>query len=103
MTEFMVPPSKVIVIRPTVEKDLPMPLFRQTKLKLGSGNRERGYRVEYPFKKMDLGDSFFVQGNARNTLKVCCHHITRKTGMRFATRQWREPDGKEGLRCWRVF
>lgn len=99
----MTPPGKVKWISPTLEKDLPIPYPRDTRLGIKlKGKRNKGVHVRYPFKRMEVGDSFFVPGNGRNTLKVCCYHATRKSGHQYAVRQWREPDGTEGLRCWRI-
>jgi hypothetical protein len=103
MTEFMIPPSKMKKFIPTIEKMLPIPQPKHTRLGYSAVSAPKDFIIKYPFKDMELWDSFFVPGNVRNTMRVCCFKSTRDRGHRYLMRQWREPDGTEGMRCWRIF
>ena len=60
----------------------------------------RGKDVSYPFKMMDIGDSFFVPCEKGKTEAVqrsvsqCARH---RKPFKFATRQL-----EDGVRCWRI-
>ena len=58
---------------------------------------ERDYR--FPFRKMEVGDSFLVPDCLRISLFwATAARMGRLTGMRFASRPW---DGHR-YRCWRI-
>lgn len=68
-----------------IEKDIPL----GTKI-----NRES----KYPFRKMEIGDSFGIPLNAQGSVKRIAWAQSRKLGMSFVVR--RQPDGL--YRCWRI-
>ena len=58
----------------------------------------------YPFKEMEVGDSFFVPLNGRDSRMVSvaimgAGRATRMKGEKFTTRVNKE---KDGVRCWRI-
>jgi hypothetical protein len=61
------------------------------------------FKRRYPFKRMHVGDSFFVPcepfelEDRWNSLTSCIRNATVKTGFKFATRQV-----EGGLRVWRI-
>ena len=54
-------------------------------------------RMTYPYKEMDVGDSFFVPNGKMQTLSNANWRMGKKLGARFTARQ---VDG--GVRVWRV-
>lgn len=60
-------------------------------------------RPKYPFRKMEVGDSFLVEcedgdsGSVMNGLTSCIRWATYKTGFKFAQRMVRG-----GVRVWRT-
>lgn len=55
-------------------------------------------KLEYPFKRMDVSDSFLVpQGVTRNRVKSAASYWARKLGYRFSIRVT-----QDGIRVWRV-
>jgi hypothetical protein len=62
-------------------------------------------RAKYPFRLMDVGESFFVPCEARmkggESVTVAAHAFGRKNGMKFATRMMNE-NGTRGVRIWRI-
>lgn len=63
----------------------------------GAGNRPK-----YPFRSMEIGDSFFVAGDppgkkSANVMSMARRHLP----MRFASRQVTE-GGQRGIRVWRI-
>lgn len=73
-----------------VEKGIPAPAVRPTHI-----------GPKYPFREMDLGDSFLVPGSAeRNRALATAWHFSRSKlgkGRKFATRKV-----AEGYRIWRI-
>lgn len=65
-----------------IERNIPIPV-------------EKGRK--YPFKEMEIGDSFYVEGVKHNSLSGVATVIGYRLGMKFIVRRW-----KTGLRCWRV-
>ena len=59
-----------------------------------------GFQGKYPWRKMEVGDSFFVVGKKTNSLTGCAYKL-KELGMRFAFRTVTE-DGVKGVRAWRV-
>lgn len=60
-----------------------------------------GRKATYPFREMQLGDSFFVPG--KTTTQFSAHRVSslKKLGLEFVSRTVVE-DGVEGCRVWRV-
>lgn len=54
-------------------------------------------RAKYPFKDMEVGDSFFVSSEYIDKVRSSAASYARAHGMKFTTRQ----EG-DGLRVWRV-
>jgi hypothetical protein len=53
---------------------------------------------KYPFKKMEVGDSFYAYGVTRSSLTSAAKHAGAKLGFTFICRAERE----DGARCWRT-
>jgi len=70
-----------------IEKNVPMPP------RMGPG-----IKAKYPWKELEVGDSFFVNGGTKTTTisRLACHHAAL-TGRKFAVRT----EG-EGARVWRI-
>ena len=79
-------PTPVAVI--AIDKGVPLP------------EAQRGARFRYPFKALEVGDSFFVPGRTRQSLKASISHASCGC-RRFATRGVVE-HGVKGLRVWRI-
>lgn len=58
--------------------------------------RDCGRRAVYPFRHMQVGDSFFAP-----VRKVCPATWSQVTGFKFSTAGWIE-DGIKGVRVWRI-
>lgn len=74
-----------------IENDVPMP------------TRVRGRRGKYPFAALQIGESFFVPGDAKSVRHVrnaACAHA-RKHGGHFRG-SMRVENGVDGIRVWRV-
>lgn len=74
-----------------IEKDVPLPTT------VGKGGTSK-----YPFRQMEVGDSFRVEGpvtaGQRNSISHCAASVGKRTGRMFTTRL--QPDGS--VRIWRV-
>ena len=70
-----------------IEKDVPMP------------KKTRGRDAKYDFDSMEVGDSFFVEGDSKIQISVltCAR---RKKPKKFITKK-EVCKGKSGYRCWR--
>lgn len=79
-------PTPVALI--AVDKGLPIPAPR------GGGARK------YPFRELEVGDSFFIPGKTRQQLKASISNASCDC-RRFVTRGVVE-HGVKGLRVWRV-
>ena len=55
----------------------------------------------YPFTRMEVGDSFFVNGKTSNTLLNASYYYSRNSGKKFTTRTVTE-NGVKGARIWRI-
>jgi hypothetical protein len=55
-------------------------------------------RYRYPFRKMKIGDSFFVINRTANAITSAAYNYRPK---KFTARKHTE-GGKKGIRCWRV-
>lgn len=69
-----------------IEKNVPMPQHRDV--------------VVYPYKDMEVGDSFVVKGDGRYLLATVCNRngkYGKKLGMRFTAKKV-----EGGVRVWRV-
>lgn len=55
----------------------------------------------YPFKRMDVGDSFFAEKLPKQVAAAASSYTKRHPAHRFITRKVREGD-RCGTRCWRV-
>lgn len=77
-----------------IDKDVPMPKAR------GGSCGPKGL---YPWKKMEIGNSFHVEANGRSIKQLSSmvsgsiYAAQRRTGFKFATRR----DGN-GIRVWRI-
>lgn len=62
------------------------------------------FRRKYPFSSMEVGDSFFIEGDAkalRNVRSAMFHYARPFAALMFKARQVEE-EGVVGVRCWRV-
>lgn len=55
---------------------------------------------KYPFKEMEIGDSFFIDKKL-TTISSVAFQATKKTGYKFSLRTVEEKK-KKGTRCWRI-
>lgn len=69
-----------------IEKGVPMPEMKNV-----------GYRSKYPWKAMEIGDSFFIPAPAPVALRGNLCKVALQTGKRFTAR-----DAGNGFRVWRV-
>lgn len=69
---------------PKIEKGYPIPIARR-----------------YPFKHMQVGDSFFVPREPNRVSAAAACWSRRHAGFKFRTLKVRE-DGVCGTRCWRI-
>jgi hypothetical protein len=53
---------------------------------------------KYPFKKMEVGDSFYAYGVTRGSLTSAAKYAGIKLGFTFICRA----EGDRGARCWRT-
>lgn len=70
-----------------VDKAVPLPT-----------NASGGRPHKYPFREMEVGDSFLVEPLDGDKLRNYASQFSRAKGARFVTRK--QPDGS--VRCWRV-
>jgi len=69
-----------------IEKNVPMPQPKNVEV--------------YPYKEMDVGDSFMVKGESKYLLATVCNRngkYGKKLGMRFTAKKM-----GNGVRVWRV-
>lgn len=59
--------------------------------------KQAGRKMLYPFRELEVGESFFVAESENPTFTQSC----RVPGRKFATRAWVE-NGVKGVRCFRV-
>lgn len=71
-----------------IEKDIPIPAEMKTS------------RGKYDWLKMDVGDSFAVDGVPLRTMQSACTHSGRRHGRRYMARLVVE-QGVERVRVWR--
>jgi hypothetical protein len=57
----------------------------------------RGRPPLYPFRCMDVGDSFYVPLGDRNVIWTCGNRVRRELGFQF-----RVKDVQGGVRVWRI-
>ena len=71
-----------------IDKDIPVNKFLK-----------RARKHQYPFAKMECGDSFYVEGDLGvcRTVRTLMWRFARETGWRFVTRR-----DENGLRVWRI-
>jgi hypothetical protein len=69
----------------------------------------KGKRRSYPFRHMDVGDSFYIEaenhevGNIRSSIMGSCRAIRFKDEKKFMTRTQYDNKGNPiGVRCWRI-
>lgn len=55
----------------------------------------------YPFRRMEVGDSFFVPFVPKRVQSAAAYFTRRNPQYRFCTRTVKEK-GVNGVRCWRV-
>lgn len=58
-------------------------------------------KTEWPFKDMEVGDSFFAPGKNTRQLQNASSHYRKIAGMKFRAAAVTE-DGVEGARIWRI-
>jgi len=68
----------------TVEKNIPIP------------SPAKKEPTKYPWKTMEVGDSFFVKGDAKS-VRSQASYATKRYCRKFVTRQ-----EKDGIRFWRT-
>ena len=66
----------------TIDKTIPVPTHHLAK---------------YPFKTMEVGDSFFAEGKTPTILLSAAKHVRKNNGWKFASRK----EGT-GARIWRI-
>lgn len=73
-------------------------------------------RRRYPFEDMEVGDMFFIPNKSKNTFTTQTSTAGKLLGRKFVTRLTRmvltedgwepceadDPDGVQGIGCWRV-
>ena len=55
----------------------------------------------YPWKDMEIGDSFFIGGENRNRINAAIAYANKKFAMKFSSRS-RVEEGASGIRVWRI-
>lgn len=61
-------------------------------------HRAAGRPVKYPYRTMEVGQSFFCEGEGGRS---GCQRHAKKTGKTFTARKWTEK-GVHGYRIWRT-
>lgn len=56
-----------------------------------------GRNRKYPFKEMEVGDSFFVDEGRKDSLQAMCSQYGKKYGRKFCALAW-----QTGVRVWRA-
>lgn len=56
---------------------------------------------KYPWREMEIGDSFFVSDRHRRSISAAASSARQHRGHQFATRSVTE-NGVDGIRVWRV-
>jgi hypothetical protein len=74
----------------TIDRDIPIP-----------SNYQVGQPAKYPFRAMEIGDSFFVAGKKTGMISGSIQGHRKRYGGRFVTRTVVE-DGVMGVRVWRA-
>ena len=74
----------------TIDKNVPAPAV----VSLGAP-------AKYPWRAMDVGDSFFVPGNKASAMTSAAAMTARRLGCKYTTRTVTE-NGVKGVRVWRV-
>lgn len=66
---------------------------------------EKGHPIptarRYPFKQMQVGDSFFIENHPNRVSAAAACYARRHAGYKFRTLKVREA-GRSGTRCWRI-
>lgn len=77
-----------IVMSIVVEKNIPVNKFLK-----------RARKHTYPFAQMDVGDSFYVEGDLGvcQTVRTLMWRFSKETGWKFVTRR-----DENGIRVWRL-
>jgi hypothetical protein len=86
---------------PPLEKDVPIPgthFYRLHIEPLSLGHRW----IKYPFKRMQVGDSFFVPFCGANTVHQRARQVRRDMGYVLKVMQWKTLEGVKGIRVWRL-
>ncbi len=61
----------------------------------------RGRTLKYPWKSLEIGDSFFVIGVKRTSISGSINHAQKRYGLTLTSRI-REENGVKGVRVWRI-
>lgn len=65
--------------------------------------RQFAGKDKFPFRNLELGQSFFVPtGPERKTFSSVHHYNEILAPKKFTSRKWTQPDGAAGFRVWRV-
>lgn len=77
-------------VKPTImiEDNIPMPEGRTRESK-------------YPWREMDVGQSFFVPAGKLKVMQTTCVKKGKDLGVKFIARSWDGPEGVQGVRIWR--
>lgn len=59
---------------------------------------KRGRTAQWPWKRMEIGDSFFLKGKKQ----IATKYWRQQTGYTYVTRRMTDDDGCEGLRIFRI-
>jgi hypothetical protein len=77
-----------------IDKDIPLP------------EKVRGRKAKYKFADMEIGDSFFIEGDGSiqvSILTCAKRHLPKRFTTQKATQAGSEQDlVRQGFRCWRV-
>lgn len=58
-------------------------------------------KTKYPWRGMEVGDSFFIPEAKQTSVSSCAASATRSLGIKLATRSVTE-NGVAGVRVWRI-
>lgn len=73
-----------------IDADVPMPE--------GSG---RGGNAKYPWKEMEIGNSFWVPSVNLKSWQTACVKAGKQYERKFIARKFTGPEGQDGIRVWR--
>ncbi len=80
-----------------IDKDIPIPVRKRAFI----ANRKQ-WPEKYPYREMEVGDSFFIPHDAYNSsasLRTTLYHSARRMGNNYKI-TIKQVEG--GVRCWRI-